>query len=71
MLTTYFIVGEQDYPGCMHDHLEAEQLLAGRTGDRAFFAIVPGNTHEDMVREIGTDVDEVTPKIAAFVRFLR
>lgn len=71
MTPTLFLVGENDYPGCIHDHAMAEDVLADVTGARAFFATLAGNTHEDMVLEIGTARDDATPRMAAFVRLLR
>lgn len=67
MAPTYFIVGENDYRSCLRDYHAAEKDLDALTGDRAFFKLVPGNTHEDMVLEMGTVRDEVGPAIAAFV----
>jgi acetyl esterase/lipase len=51
--------------------LAAQAALAPVTGSRAFFSTIEGNRHEDMVLEIGTSADEVTPRIAAFVALLR
>lgn len=67
MKPTYFIVGENDYTSCLRDHRAAEALLAPLLGDKAFFKVVPVNTHEDMVLEMATARDEVAPSIAAFV----
>ncbi len=68
MAPTFFLAGEEDYPSVTHDFLEAQKQLAPLVGDRAYFELVPGNTHEEMVLEIGTADDEVAPAIAAFVR---
>lgn len=68
MTPTYFIVGEADYRSCLRDFASATEVLAKLNGDRAFFKLVPGNTHEDMVLEMATVRDEVGPAIAAFVK---
>ncbi|HEY4220801.1 MAG TPA: alpha/beta hydrolase [Myxococcota bacterium] len=70
MPPTYFIVGENDYRSVKRDYVAAEQQLAPLLGNKAFFKMVPGNTHEDMVLEMGTEHDEVAPAIAAFVRMI-
>ena len=70
MPPTYFIAGENDYRSCKRDFLAAEQQLKSITGDKAFFKMIPGNTHEDMVIEMGTARDEVAPAVAAFVRMI-
>lgn len=67
MKPTYFLVGENDYRSCLRDFHATETLLAPLVGDRAFFKLVPGNIHEDMVLEMGTVRDQVAPAIAAFV----
>jgi acetyl esterase/lipase len=67
MTPTYFLVGENDYRSCARDYQAAETLLASQIGRNVFFKLIPGNTHEDMVREMATVRDEVSPAIAAFV----
>ena len=67
MTPTYFIVGENDYRSCLRDYHAAQATLAALAGDRAFFKIIPGNSHEDMVLQMATVRDEVGPSIAAFV----
>jgi acetyl esterase/lipase len=62
-----FVIGEHDFKNCLRDHKNAEKAFADRAPDRASFHFVKGNTHEDMVLEIGTPADEVTPALAAFV----
>jgi acetyl esterase/lipase len=68
MTPTYFIVGENDYKSCLRDFASATDALVKLQGDRAFFKLVAGNTHEDMVLEMATVRDEVGPAIAAFVK---
>jgi acetyl esterase/lipase len=65
-----FVIGENDYGNCLRDHRNAEAALEKDKGTRAFFKTVPGNTHEDMVFEIGTIHDEVGPAVAAFARVI-
>ncbi len=57
-----FLVGSDDYKNCLRDYASAETLL----GTTARYATIAGNSHEDMVLEIGTAQDEVAPRIAAF-----
>jgi acetyl esterase/lipase len=63
-----FVIGEHDFKNCRRDHENAEKAFADRAPDRASFHFIAGNTHEDMVLEIGTPADEVTPALAAFVQ---
>jgi acetyl esterase/lipase len=68
MTPTYFIVGENDYKSCLRDFATATEALVKLHGDKAFFKLVAGNTHEDMVLEMATVRDEVGPAIAAFAK---
>ena len=63
-----FIVGSEDYRSCERDFKTTQARFAGNP--RARFAAIAGNSHEDMVLEIGTADDEVAPRIAAFARLL-
>ncbi len=60
---TLFLAGSDDYPAALRGLEDARRALAG-----AASATIVGNTHEDMVLEMGTADDEVTPRIDAFVR---
>jgi acetyl esterase/lipase len=69
MTPTLFLVGQRDYPGCVRD-FDAAREVAGTHklgGAQAFFGVVAGNDHDDMVLEIGTEHDDVGPAIAGFV----
>jgi acetyl esterase/lipase len=68
MTPTLFIAGENDYRSCKRDFLAVQKEFGWLKGDRVWFMMIPGNTHEDMVVEMGTARDEVGPAIAAFVR---
>lgn len=70
MTPTLFLVGKPDYRSCERDYVAAEEKLRPHLGTRAWFHRIEGNTHEDMVLEIGTARDEVTPRIVSFVRAL-
>jgi acetyl esterase/lipase len=59
-----FLIGENDFTGCRRDYDAVHAALA--TDPRARFALLPGNTHEQMVLEIGTAEDAVGPRIATF-----
>lgn len=59
-----FLIGEHDYTGCRRDYDAVHVALAD--DPRARFVSIPGNTHEQMVLEIGTPEDGVGPQIAAF-----
>ncbi len=63
-------IGENDFKNCLRDYNNAKAALAAEQGTRAFFVDVAGNSHEDMVLEIGTVHDEVGPAIAAFARVI-
>jgi acetyl esterase/lipase len=65
-----FLIGENDYETCRRDYGDVEVQLGPVRGSRAFFARVPGNSHEDMVLEIGTVHDEVGPALAAFAHLI-
>jgi acetyl esterase/lipase len=64
MPPTLFLVGGEDYPASRRGFDDARHALEGH----AAFDTIAGNTHEDMVLELGTADDEVTPRIDAFVR---
>ena len=64
------LIGENDFKSCARDYRAAEVALRSQQGTRAFFHPVAGNTHEDMVLEIGTATDEVGPAVAAFARVI-
>jgi dienelactone hydrolase len=68
MTPTLFLRGELDYPGVKHDYDLVELQLKSLVGDKVWFKMIPGNTHEDMVLELATPADEVGPAVAAFVR---
>jgi acetyl esterase/lipase len=70
MPKTLFVVGGADYPNCKHDFDEAKATLAGLEGDRVFFKAIPALSHEDLVLNIGTAVDDVGPAVAAFAHFV-
>jgi acetyl esterase/lipase len=63
-----FLIGEHDYTGCRRDYDAVHAVLAD--DPRARFASIAGNTHEQMVLEIGTPEDDVGPRIAAFANAL-
>lgn len=63
-----FVIGEDDFKNCRRDYESAKKIFTDLKSDRATFVDVKGNTHEDMVIEIGSDTDKVTPAIVAFVR---
>jgi acetyl esterase/lipase len=65
-----FLVGSDDYRTCLLDWEAAAQQLAPVRGTRAFFTTIAGNTHEDMVLEIGTAKDHVGPALAAFTHLV-
>jgi acetyl esterase/lipase len=60
-----FLAGSDDYPAALRGLEDARGALAG-----ASIETIPGNTHEDMVLEMGTSDDAVTPRIDAFARGL-
>ena len=49
---------------------EAAGATDGLCADCLSFVRIAGNTHEDMVLEIGTATDEVGPAVAAFARVI-
>ena len=64
------LVGDADFRSCLRDFNSAQTALQPLQGSRAFFVRIAGNTHEDMVLEIGTATDEVGPAVAAFARVI-
>ncbi len=63
------MIGENDYPNCARDYENAVKQLDEVKGSKNL-VFIAGNTHEDMVLEIGTKDDEVGPPLAAFARFV-
>jgi len=64
------VIGELDFKNCLRDYKNGVAALTpGDVRDpRLSTVFVKGNTHEDMVLEIGTRDDEVGPAVAAFAR---
>ncbi len=62
-----FVVGGEDERDCLLDHADARRALAPVEGTHAAFRTIASNTHRQMVLEIDTDADELTPALAAFV----
>ena len=62
-----FLVGGDDEKDCLLDYDDAHAALAEVEGTAASFRRIDGNSHRDMVLEIDTAADEVTPALAAFV----
>lgn len=61
-----FVVGEDDYASCLADFEKAQAELRGQRG-RARFLMLEGQTHAEVVLEIGSRRDVLTPKIVQFV----
>ena len=59
-----FLVGGADYKSCLREYATVQTLFADN--HRARFASTSGNTHEDMVLEVGTVDDDVGLRISAF-----
>ena len=70
MPRTMFVIGENDYESCLHDYKQVQDTLGAQKGDNVFFHFTPGNTHEEIVLEIGTAEDDVGPAVAAFAHFV-
>lgn len=65
-----FIIGENDYKNCLRDFDSAQKAVGDNGHARIFFDRVPGNTHEDMVLEIGTVDDDVGHRLASFAHVM-
>jgi acetyl esterase/lipase len=63
-----FFVGSLDENDCLLDFNDAHTALAAVEGSSAFFRTIEGNNHRDMVLEVDTAADQVTPALAAFAR---
>lgn len=64
---TLFVVGEHDHLTCRRDLETARAKLRGQPG-RGVFLVLEGQTHAEVVLEIGSRRDVLGPKMAEFVR---
>jgi hypothetical protein len=63
-LRTLFVVGTEDLPGCRSSYLAVRDQVG--QGSRHWFVELPLD-HANTVIWMGTDRDQVTPQIAAFI----